>query len=61
MDVVSLTILYVRDYAPRHDLFIVISPSNVVQSTLTVAFEYSRVKIVEFGAVSEHVPIGLPL
>ncbi len=39
----------------------VTSPSSFAQSTLTVAFEYSRVKMVEFGAVSEHVPIGVPL
>lgn len=46
---------YYRDY------FIVTCPCSFVQSTLTVAFEYSRVKTVEFGAVSEHVPIGVPL
>lgn len=41
--------------------FIVISPCSFVQSTLIVAFEYSRAKTVEFGAVSAHVPIGVPL
>ena len=40
--------------------FIVIVPLYALQSIFTLDFVQSRVKIPEFGAVSEHRPVGSP-